>query len=160
MSFFALNSQEVKESETTQTEKLSTSEITFSLENKSENKVPKIIIHRDGFWDGGSYKFLDGEKISEKELDKLLKAEADQIFVKKSKIFNGIAIASGVGILASFLTSIYASYNDLDYLAEDALIPLSIFCSTGIIARIAADNYEARAIDSYNLNVLGLNQNK
>ncbi len=160
MSFFALNAQEVKNSKTTQTGNLNTNEITFSLENKSENQIPKIIIHRDGFWDGGSYKFLDGEKISENELNKLLKAEADQIFVKKSKIFNGIAVASGVGILASFLTSIYASCNDLDYLAEDALIPLSICCFTGIIARIAADNYEERAIDSYNLNILGLGQKK
>ncbi len=160
MPLFTLNAQEVKESKTTQTENLSTSEITFSLENKSEIKIPKIIIHRDGFWDGGSYKFLDGEKISEKDLDKLLKAEADLIFVKKAKIFNGIAIASGVGMLASFITSIYASCNDLDYIAENALIPLSLCGITGIIARVASDNYKERAIDSYNLNVLDLNQNK
>lgn len=81
MSFFALKAQEIKESEATQ------SEITFSLENKSENAVPKIIINRESIFDcwDGAYKLSDGTKLSNKEFNALLKADANKIFVKKQK---------------------------------------------------------------------------
>ena len=46
MPLFTLNAQEVKESKTT-----STNEITFSLENKSENQVPKLIVNRESIFE-------------------------------------------------------------------------------------------------------------
>ena len=159
-SFFALNAQETKESKTTQT--TSTNEITFSLENKSENEVPKIIVNKPyiwGHWDD-CYKLSDNTELSNKELDALLKANADQIFVKKAKIYKGLSYVSAVGILASLAVNLYADEKGWENMKENSAYA-GMLCFLTAISFGGLSNVSRQiAVDSYNLNVLGLGQNK
>lgn len=132
------------------------SEITFSTdESKSEIEIPKILVHRNSFWNKG-YEFSDGSKVSASDLNRLLKADADRIFVRKSKIWNGIAYAAAGGVIASYAVNTYANMNEFDDMAYNSLLSLCACMATGLIARVSADHYIELAVDSYNLKVLGL----
>lgn len=162
MSFFALNAQEIKESETTQTENPNASEITFSLDKKSENEVPKIIVNKPYIWGhwNDCYKLSDNTELSNKQLDALLKANADQIFVKKAKIYKGLSYASIAGILASFAVNLYADAKGWENMEDNSKYAGALCLLTAISFGSLSNVSRQIAVDSYNLNVLGMNQNK
>lgn len=140
--------------------KESEKEITFSIdENKTEIEIPRILVHRNSFWNMG-YEFSDGGEISNSDLNKLLKSEADRIFVRKAKIWNGIAYLSVAGALASYGVNVYANIKEFDDMSSVSFTTLAACLVTGLISRITSDYYQNLAVDSYNLKILGLNQEK
>ncbi len=165
ISFFTLNAQELQENEkteTSQTASTTPNEITFSLNEKSENEVPKIIVNKPYIWGhwNDCYKLSDNTELSNKELDALLKANADQIFVKKAKIYKGLSYASIAGILASLAVNLYAEEKGREALEENSAYAGMLCFLTAISFESLSNVSRQIAIDSYNLNVLGIGQNK
>lgn len=162
ISFFALSAQEVKNSETTQIENSNANETTFSLENESKDAVPKIIVNKPyiwGHWDD-CYKLSDNTELSNKELDALLKANADQIFVKKAKIYKGLSYASIAGILASLAVNLYADAKGWEDMEDNSTYVGALCLLTAISFQGLSNVSRQIAVDSYNLNILGLGQKK
>lgn len=162
ISFFALNAQETKESETTKTENLNTSEITFSLNEKSETEIPKLIINRESIFDcwDGSYKLSDGTKLSNKEFNALLKADANQIFVKKTKIYEGLFYLFDVGMLASVIVNSYAyskGWEDMTFYSATAA---GVCFVSSLWTAVLSNRNQQLAIDSYNTNITNPNRKK
>ncbi len=162
MSFFAVNAQEVKESETTRTETSVPSEVTFSLNEKSETEIPKLIINRESIFDcwDGAYKLSDGTKLSNKEFNALLKAEANQIFVKKTKIYEGLFYLFDVGMLASVIVNSYAYSKGWDNMTFYSATAAGVCFVSSLWTAVLSNRNQQLAIDSYNLNILGLGQKK
>lgn len=139
--------------------KESKNEITFSIDEKSDKEM-RLIVTGDGFLGINSYKFLDGEKISHKELDGILKEYAEKKYVKRMKISTVLGGVFLCGFWASTGASLYAANKGWDemysnsYLIGEACL-LSALVSNSIL--ILSRN---QAVESYNLKVLGLNQEK
>ena len=80
---FALYAQEAS----TSSESVQTSqplEITFNKDSLISEGTPPLVIHRGGLFDVYQYKLLDGTKLSDREVNKLLKQfEKTKLTMKK-----------------------------------------------------------------------------
>ena len=126
----------------------------------SETTAPvRLIIHRNDFWGLGQYKFSDGTNLSFKELNKVLKQEADAMYVKRTNVFQNLAYSLLAGTFIAAFTGIYADSLNQESMAENAsLIGITCMCF-GAISGVFAQSYREVAIDSYNLKMLSLTEN-
>ncbi|MDY2844441.1 MAG: hypothetical protein SOT81_10750 [Treponema sp.] len=102
----------------------------------------------------------DNTELSNKELDALLKANADQIFVKKAKIYKGLSYASIAGILASLAVNLYADAKGWEDMEDNSTYVGALCLLTAISFQGLSNVSRQIAVDSYNLNILGLGQKK
>lgn len=162
-SFFVLNAQELQENEKTpQAIHTNTNGLTFSLNEKAETEVPRLIVGRETIFDclGGLYKLSDNTKISYSELNVLLKANADKIFIKKVNIYSGIFCLFTAGMTASYLVNSYAYSKDWEDMTFNSAVSFGACLIGALWTSFLTTRNQQLAIDSYNLNVLGLNQKK
>lgn len=133
-----------------------------NFESQVLTEIPapaRLIIHRNDFWGLGQYKFSDGTNLSFRELNRVLKQEADAMYVKRTNVFQTLACAFLAGTFVSGIASIYADEANQTTLAKSSLL-ISIACICfGEISGVLSQSYREIAVDTYNLKMLGLTEN-
>lgn len=133
--------------------------LTFSNVNFSAEK--DIIVHTDNFFDKYAYQTVDGTKLSNKELlsrislvdenEKLLKEE--KAWRVTSYVLYGLSIAA-VGVNVSTLFVDNADYNRI---AGNASVwTFAVSCSGAIFSSLFANSKLNKAVDNFNIRVMGI----
>lgn len=134
---------------------------TFNIESL-QNDPSKALVHQDGFWNLYDYQFVDGEKVSFKNLNEILwTVLGNESVMKKEKGFRvadysllGLAVAScGVNL-------VYNLWGD-DWAYSDQIKTISgLTCLGSLLGSFFCGEislgYRQKAVDNYNLYVLGV----
>lgn len=131
-------------------------EITFNV-NSENSTVPQLVIHRGGLFDLNQYKLLDGTKLSSVELNKMLKTiPENESLLRKKNFWMGADFVFCAGAVASLAMNMYANNkgweNATYYSAVSCFSCLAFAACSGLFAH----SYKARAVDNYNLSVMGI----
>jgi hypothetical protein len=127
--------------------------------NADQIELPRLLIHQNTF-NALKFQFIDGVKIPPGQLTDLLNIPGNEQVLRKAKnytissrIFNALTFVSAAGVF------IYADFDDLPY--ADTMLTVSL-CTvigstlTGLFTgQGAATNY-LRAVDNYNLHIMGI----
>lgn len=153
---FALYAQEAS----TSSESVQTSqplEITFNKDSLISEGTPPLVIHRGGLFDVYQYKLLDGTKLSDREVNKLLKTVSEnKSLLTKKNIWTGIDYAFIAGLCAAVGVNMYASNKDwsnMTYYSAAAGVGCFLFA---VCSGMVAQSYRSAAVDNYNLSVMGI----
>lgn len=153
---FALYAQEATPSSESQTSE--SSEITFNKDSLTSAEKPQLVIHRGGLFDVYQYKLLDGTKLSDRELNKLLKTVPEnKSLLTKKNVWMGLDCAFITGLCAAIGVSMFANdkdWGDITYYAGVGCFLCAIW--SGMFAQ----SYRSAAVDNYNLSVMGIPLNK
>lgn len=123
----------------------------------SESPQPQLILHHNGFFDLYTFNLLDGTKLSNGELNKLLKTVPEnKPLLTKANIFTGIDYVLFAGLCASVAINAYASnkeWDDMFYYSAVAGMGCYVFA---VCSSMLAHSYKSCAVDNYNLRVMGI----
>ena len=132
-------------------------DVVFDTKSLSSDSVPPLVLHRGGIFNVYGYKLLSGENLSYGELNKLLKTvpENKSLLFKKN-IWQGLDYAFVAGFCASVAVTAYANHKDWEnmrYYGAASGVGCFVFA---ICSGMIAQSYRARAVDNYNLSVMGI----
>lgn len=132
-------------------------DLTFSANAVSTSSAPQLILHRGGFFDVYSFKLLDGTKLSDGELNKMLKTVPEnKSLITKTNIWTGLNYVFLAGFCASLGTTMYAAnkgWENMTYYSAAGSFGCFVFA---VMSGMVSQSYRSAAVDNYNLQVMGI----
>ena len=115
------------------------------------------IMHRGGFFAPFEYKYMDGTKLSDRDVNRQLRLLPENAAVmKKADAWHGIALALLAGALGAVATNMVAAdLNCTKTATASAVTGICALCA-GTLCAEAYQSYRSVAVDAYNLRVLGV----
>ncbi|MBR4448866.1 MAG: hypothetical protein IKS30_01540 [Treponema sp.] len=128
-----------------------------SVADVEDNQKCSIIIHRDGILDTFNYQFLDGKKISSSELDRILiNVEGNKGLIAKKNLWQGATWCLAGCVCSSIAINWYAYDKGWSNMVNNSIAcGIGAFCAMYLSSTIS-QGYRAKAVDNYNLYVMGI----
>ena len=138
----------------------SKSEPTFDSKALESANVSQLILHHKGVIGVATYDLLDGTRLSNRDLNKILRTvpENGSLLTKKN-VWTAICVAFNVGLVAGVTMSAYATSKDWTVMAHNSAMAAIGCAALAETCNIVAHSYKARAVDNYNLRVMGIQLN-
>ncbi len=129
----------------------------FSTESSDSSSLPQLIIHNGGFFDVYSFKLLDGTKLSDKNLNEILRSVPEnKSLLKKKAACMGFGYAFIAGFLASVTVNIYAANKGWANMTYYSAVAGTGCFAYAVLTGMSAHSYRSAAVDNYNLSVMGI----
>ena len=132
-------------------------DLTFSANALSATSAPQLILHSGGFFDVYSFKLLDGTKLSNGELNKMLKTVPEnKSLLTKKNVWAGLDYIFLAGFCGSIGASLYAAnkgWENMTYYSAAGSFSCFVFA---VMSGMISQSYRSAAVDNYNLRVMGI----
>lgn len=132
----------------------SSEELVFAFKETTALEDAQFLLHRQTFYGYQSYETYGGEKLSFYKVNELVKSvPGNASLTKKSMIWHIVSLVGIGGTIGAFAWGAASQSDTQRALAVPAGIALFSF---SFVSSTIRESYQARAVDNYNLFLLGL----